>query len=110
MDTKNRDKEIRNRRFAREELGDLLRLFSSLGITVAAGIVGFFLLGLWVDRKLAGLGYETYGVPRVVAVLGGVALVVYWAYLRIARHLEKYDPKRDDAPESIDDDAHSDSH
>ncbi|MCD8351532.1 MAG: AtpZ/AtpI family protein, partial [Planctomycetaceae bacterium] len=45
-------KERANTRFAREELGELLRLFSGLGITVAVGIVGFFLLGLWVDRHL----------------------------------------------------------
>lgn len=94
MDAENNDKELRNRRFVREEMGELLRLFSSLGITVALGIVGAFLLGLWVDRKLTGFGWETYGVPRAACLLGGVALTVYWAYLRIARHLEKFDGRR----------------
>lgn len=93
MDTKSREKEKRNNRFAREEMGELLRMFSSLGVTVALGIVGSFLLGLWVDRKLAGIGYATYGIPRVLFLLGGVALTVYWAYLRIARHLEKFGEK-----------------
>lgn len=37
-----RRKELANKRFAREEMGELLRLFSTLGVTVAVGIVGFF--------------------------------------------------------------------
>lgn len=97
MDTekRRRDKERENARFAREELGELLKLFSALGITVALGILGFFLLGLWVDRKLAAMGWHTYGAPRIVFTLLGLCLVIYWAYLRIARHLDKYEKPED---------------
>lgn len=80
--------------YSGEETGDLLKLFSSLGVTVAAGILGFFLLGLWLDRKLRDMGWHTYGLPRVVLLLLGLALTIYWAYMRIARHLDKYE-KRD---------------
>lgn len=93
---KGRDGNDFDARFGREELGALLRLFSSLGITVAVGILGFFLLGLWLDRKFAAWGWQTYGAPRIVCVLLGVGLAVYWAYLRIARHLDKYEPRRRD--------------
>lgn len=93
MDSKKRQKERDNQRFERGELGALLKLFSSLGITVAAGIVGFFLLGLYLDRKASAMGYETHGVPKIALLLLGVGLSVYWAYLRIARHLDKYEPK-----------------
>ena len=95
MDTDKRDRERENKRFAREELGELLKLFSSLGITVAAGIVGFFLLGMWVDRKLTEMGWVTRGVPRILLLLFGLALTIYWAYLRIARHLEKFERRRE---------------
>lgn len=89
-------KERANTRFAREEMGELLKLFSGLGITVAVGIVGFFLLGLWVDGRLQEWGWQTRGVPRVVSVVAGVGLSIYWAYLRIARHLERFAPSRDE--------------
>lgn len=91
MDRKKPINDRRNNRFAREELGDLLRLFSSLGITVALGIVGFFLLGVWGERRLADWGYPTGKWLRVGMLLVGLGLSVYWAYLRIARHLEKYE-------------------
>ena len=97
MDEEKRKKELRNRRFDRGELGALLKLFSSLGITVAFGIVGFFLLGLYVDRRLLEMGWNTRGVPRVVFLLAGLGLSVYWAYLRIAKHLEKYEKDEDDS-------------
>ena len=93
-------KDRANKRFAREEMGELLRLFSALGVTVAVGIVGFFWLGLWVDRKVSDLGWRTYGVPRIVAVLFGVGVSVYWAYLRIARHLDKFSPRDGGAEDS----------
>lgn len=92
-----REKERRNDLFARRELGALLRLFSSLGITVALGIAGFFFLGILADRKALELGYRTGGAARVAFLLAGVALSVYWAYLRIARHLNEYDWKDNDA-------------
>lgn len=95
MDTERREKELRNKRFAREELGELLKLFSGLGVTVTLGIVGSFLLGLWADRKLAEAGMTTYGLPRIIFLLGGLAMTVYWAYLRIARHLDKFENKTD---------------
>lgn len=93
---KKREKELADKRFAREEMGDLLRLFSSLGITVAVGILGFFLAGLWVDRRLGEMGWQTYGLPRIVAIFLGLGLTVYWAYLRIARHLKKYEPQEEE--------------
>jgi hypothetical protein len=94
MDTeerRKREKERRNDLFARRELGALLRLFSSLGITVAAGIVGFFFLGVFVERKALELGYRTGGALRIAFLLAGVGLSVYWAYLRIAKHIETFD-------------------
>ncbi len=86
-----RDKELANRRFEREEMGELLRLFSALGVTVAAGIVGCFLLGLWVDGQLRGMGWRTYNVPKLAGVVAGLGVTMYWAYLRIVRHLRKYE-------------------
>ncbi len=95
MDEDKKEKERRNDLFERRELGALLKLFSSLGVTVAVGIVGFFLLGLYLERKAAEWGWRTGGSIRIAFLLGGLALTVYWAYLRIARHLDKYEPKRD---------------
>lgn len=97
-----REKELANKRFAREELGDLLRLFSSLGLTVALGILGFFYLGIWTDGKLTALGWQTRNLGRIIGLLLGLGLSLYWAYLRIVAHLRKYDPKKTDGdkPES----------
>lgn len=99
-ETTKRRNELANKRFAREEMGELLRLFSALGVTVAVGIVGFFWLGLWVDRKLSDLGWRTYNIPRIAAVLIGVGVSIYWAYLRIARHLDKFAPRDEDSDSS----------
>lgn len=104
MDSEKAEKERQNARFAREELGALLKLFSSLGITVSAGILGFFWLGLHLQRKATEAGWQTYGLVLVGFVLGGVALSVYWAYLRIGRHLDKFDSgaKKDGAADRAD--------
>lgn len=88
-------KELANKRFAREELGDLLRLFSSLGLTVCLGILGCFLLGIWADGKLNAMGWQTRNLGRIIGLLIGLGMSLYWAYLRIKRHLDKYDPKHD---------------
>ncbi len=90
-----RRKDFANRRFDREEMGALLRLFSALGVTVAAGIVGFFLIGLWVDGRLREMGWQTRGLPRLAGVLVGVGVTVYWAYLRIAKHLRTFETPAD---------------
>lgn len=97
-----REKELANKRFAREEMGELLRLFSGLGFTVVIGILGFFLLGVWADGKLAALGYNTRKLCRIAGLLFGLGMSMYWAYLRIMRHLDKFDPnrKRDKPPET----------
>lgn len=102
-EVKRREKERANRRFEREEMGELLRLFSALGLTVAAGIVGCFLAGLWVDRELVELGWRTRGLPRIAGVLLGLSLSLYWAYLRIVRHLRKFDPAVHQEKEKEDD-------
>jgi hypothetical protein len=86
-----REKELANTRFEREEMGELLRLFSALGVTVAVGIVACFLLGLWVDGQLRGMGWRTYNVPKLGGVVLGLGMTMYWAYLRIVRHLRKYE-------------------
>ncbi len=102
-DPEKRRKERKNERFQREELGELLKLFSSLGITMAFGIVAFFLAGMWVDRQLTGMGHPTRGAGRIVFLLAGLGMSVYWSYLRIARHLKKFDAKdrdgKDQPPE-----------
>ena len=88
----------------REELGALLRLFSSLGITVAFGIVLFFLAGLYLDRYLNESGIHTYNLVRIAGVLVGVSMSAYWAYLRIKTHLERFDGgKRRSPPRERDD-------
>lgn len=92
-----RKKELANRRFEREEMGELLRLFSSLGITVALGILGFFLAGLWLDRWLAAEGWQTRGLPRIGGIVIGLFFTMYWAYLRIVKHLRKYEQRDIDA-------------
>jgi hypothetical protein len=96
VEGKTRGKELANRRFDREEMGALLRLFSALGVTVAVGIVGFFLLGLWVDGQLRDMGWRTYGLPRLGGILAGLGVTVYWAYLRIFKHLQKFETPLDD--------------
>lgn len=97
-DEEKRQKDLANKRFAREEMGELLQLFSSLGITVAVGIAGFFWAGLWLDRHLTAMGWTTHKLPRIAGMLLGVGLTIYWAYLRIARHLDKYDPHNKTTP------------
>lgn len=96
MDTdderRKKERELADKRFNREEMGELLRLFSALGITVALGITGFFLAGLWADRALTAEGWKTYGLGRVGGVVLGLGLSFYWAYLRIVKHLRKYEP------------------
>ena len=95
MSSSNESKGKKNsadKRFEREEMGELIKLFSSLGITVAVGILGFFVLGLWLDRKLVGMGYATGGMGRIVCLLAGLGLTLYWAYLRIVKHLRKFGP------------------
>lgn len=91
-EARKREKELANKRFAREELGELLRLFSSLGITVAVGILGFFWLGIRIDGKLTELGWQTRNLGRIIGLLLGLCLSLYWAYLRIVKHLQKYGP------------------
>ena len=86
-----RGKELANRRFEREELGALLRLFSALGVTVAVGITACFLLGLWVDGQLRALGWRTYNVPKLGGLALGLGMTMYWAYLGIVRHLRKFE-------------------
>lgn len=103
---KRRRKELANKRFEREEMGELLRLFSALGVTVALGILGFFLAGLWVDRQLTEMGWQTRSLPRIAGIVLGLAFTMYWAYLRIVRHLRKYDPspnRPEDEKEEMDD-------
>ena len=98
--TEKRDGKDDRGRIPGGELGELLKLFTALGFTVAVGIVGFFLLGLWADRKLSGMGWQAHGVPRILITLFGIGLSIYWAYLRIARHLDKFElPRDDDAAE-----------
>ncbi|MCC8108190.1 MAG: AtpZ/AtpI family protein [Planctomycetes bacterium] len=80
-----------DKRFEREEMGALLKMFSSLGITVAVGIVAAFLLGIWLDDKLVEMGYATRGAVRIVCTLGGLGISLYWAYLRITKHLKTFD-------------------
>ncbi len=72
------------------EFGPLMRLFSSLGITMTFGTVGFFLIGLFLDRMLKKYEISTYGIPVIILTLFGVAISVYWCYLRIIRHLEEF--------------------
>lgn len=91
-DTQKREKELANKRFAREELGELLRLFSSLGLTVCAGILGFFWLGILADGKLTEIGWNTRNLGRIIGLLFGLALSLYWAYLRIVKHLRRFGP------------------
>ncbi len=85
------------------ELGPLLRLFSSLGITMTFGTVGFFLIGLFLDRMLKKYEISTYGIPIIFLTLFGVASSVYWCYLRIIRHLEEFprEPKDSDRKTAI---------
>lgn len=85
---------------SRTEFGELLRLFSSLGITLAVGITLFFVAGHYADKFLAGREIKTFGLIRTFFIIGGVALSVYWCYLRIAKHLEKFDPPRRKGPKA----------
>ncbi len=97
MDSEKEAKEAANRRFQREELGALLKLFSSLGLTLTFGIVGSFWLGLYINKTLIRHGIQTRGVPVILFVLAGIALSIYWCYMRIARHLSKFEiPKTAD--------------
>ena len=96
-ETERRRKEnkLADKRFEREEMGELLKLFSALGITVAVGITGFFFAGLRADKWLAEAGWRTYGLGKFAGLFLGLGLTVYWAYLRIAKHLKKYEKPPD---------------
>ena len=96
MDIEKRKKERANEKFTREELGPLLKLFSSIGITLTLGIVGFFLAGSYIDKTLKKMEIATHGLPVIVAVLAGVGLSIYWCYMRIAKHLAKYETRDSD--------------
>ncbi len=89
-----------DKRFEREEMGALLRMFSSLGITVAVGIVAAFLFGIWLDDKLVEMGYATRGAVRIICTLGGLGITLYWAYLRITKHLKTFERNADKDPEA----------
>lgn len=78
-------------RFEREELGELLKLFTALGVTVAVGITGFFFLGVRLDAWLAEAGWSAGGPGKICGLLLGLGLSVSWAYMRIARHLRKFE-------------------
>lgn len=93
--TEKRRKPWSNSRATNPEFGALLRLFTSLGFTLAASIFGFFMLGVFVERKAAEMGLNMRMIPRVAFMLFGVALGIYWAYLRIARHLDQYEGEKD---------------
>jgi hypothetical protein len=82
-------------RFEREEMGELLKLFSALGITVAVGITAAFFAGVRLDGWLEGAGHRTYGMGKIAGLFLGLGLSVYWAYLRIARHLRKFEKPTD---------------
>jgi carbon starvation protein CstA len=88
---KRREDKIADARFEREEMGELLKLFSALGITVSVGIVGAFFAGMRIDAWLAGAGWETYGAGKFIGLFLGLGFSVYWAYLRIAKHLKKFE-------------------
>ncbi len=85
--------EAEDRRFDREEMGELLKLFSALGLTVAGGVAGFFYLGVRVDAWLAEAGRDTHGSGKIGCLFIGLGLSVGWAYLRIVKHLEKFTPR-----------------
>ncbi|MCC8167560.1 MAG: AtpZ/AtpI family protein [Planctomycetes bacterium] len=84
-------------------MGALLRMFSNLGITVAVGIVAAFLLGIWLDNKLVEMGYVTRGAVRILCTLGGLGLTLYWAYLRIIKHLKTFERNVEKKPPADDD-------
>ena len=90
MDQNLQKKEAANQRFMREELGSLLKLFSSLGITIALCIVGSFLLGRYVNTMLENAGVHARGIPAVLIVVAGIALALLWSSMRIARHVQKF--------------------
>lgn len=100
---KKREKELANKRFEREEMGELLRLFSALGITVTIGIVCFFLFGLWAERRLREMGWETHKIPLIAGLVLGLVVNGYWAYMRIVRHLRRFEAPRDEPDETPDD-------
>ncbi len=93
---RHRENKLADSRFEREELGELLRLFSALGITVAAGIAGFFFIGVQADKWLAEAGRQSYGLGRIIGLLLGLGGTIYWAYLRIARHLRKFERRSEE--------------
>lgn len=83
------------REFDRGEMGELLKLFSSLGVTVAFGITALFFIGLRADRGLVSFGLDTHGLGKFVGLFLGLGLTGYWAYQRILRHLRKFEKPRD---------------
>lgn len=78
-----------------QEVGALLRLVASLGVTVALAIVSFFFGSLWLDRRL-----QFGGVLVAPGVLIGVLLSFIWTYLSIARHVKRYGPDSPDKGET----------
>ena len=79
----------------RKELMALLRLVPVLGLTVSAGIAAGLLLGLELDRRL-----PLHGGGTITGLLLGLGLSFFWAYRRIARHMERFAPERHDRHEA----------
>lgn len=84
-----------DRRFDHGELGDLLKMFSALGVTVAVGITVFFFIGLRADAWMAEAGWRMYGAGKIAGLLFGLGLTGYWSYLRIIKHLRKYEDRKE---------------
>lgn len=68
----------------RSELYGTLSLIGTTGLTLALGIIGFFLAGLYISRK-----YELGIAPVIIGVAVGVFLSFFWVYYRLTKHLGK---------------------
>ena len=55
-----------------------------LGLIISAPLVGFLLLGVWIDRKL-----ETFPLFLILGILAGMATAILVVYKIIIPYLDK---------------------
>ena len=68
----------------RSELYGTLSLIGTTGLTIALGIIGFFLAGLYLSRR-----FQLGIAPVIIGVGMGVFISFFWVYRRLTKHLEK---------------------
>jgi uncharacterized protein YneF (UPF0154 family) len=70
------------------EQTQLLGLMLALGFTVAVCVCAGVLGGIWLDRQR----WLPNGVGALIGAIAGLGLAIFWAWMRISRHLSAHPP------------------